>query len=473
MTDRAYSILDIKSLDEEQRIIEGIASTPSTDRVGDIVEPMGAKFNLPMPLLWQHRNSEPVGHVLAAKATDAGIAFTARIQKIDEPGELKNLTDKAWQSVKTQPPLVRGVSIGFIANEIEPIKDSKKFGLRIKAWDWLELSLVTIPANMDATIHTIRSLDTEQIARANCKQPPGAAGASKPIVKIQEASMAKKTITEQVSAFEATRAAKAARMEEIMETSGEKGETLNAEQTQEYDTLVDEVKSVDDHLVRLRVLEKTNIAKAIIIPKKIESPADASRVRDPIRVTTRRREVEKGIGMVRFLKATVAANSNYFYAADLAKQNEQWAAETPEVEGALREMTKAAVAPGDTANPAWAGTLVQYQYLASEFAELLYPLTVIGRLPGLRRVPFKIRVPRQTQAASVSWVGEGRAKPLTSLAFDSITLDFAKIAGIIPLTEELVRLSNPAAETIVRDSVEFGHREIYGLRQFRPEQSCG
>ena len=183
-----------------------------------------------------------------------------------------------------------------------------------------------------------------------------------------------------VSAFEATRAAKAARMEEIMETSGEKGETLNAEQTQEYDTLVDEVKSVDDHLVRLRVLEKTNIAKAIIIPNKIENPEDASRVRDPIWVTTRRREVEKGIGMVRFLKATVAANSNYFYAADLAKQNEQWAVETPEVEGALREMTKAAVAPGDTANPAWAGTLVQYQYLASEFAELLYPLTVIGRL---------------------------------------------------------------------------------------------
>ena len=44
--------------------------------------------------------------------------------------------------------------------------------------------------------------------------------------------MAKKTIAEQVSAFENTRAAKAARMEEIMETAGDKGETLNADQTQ-------------------------------------------------------------------------------------------------------------------------------------------------------------------------------------------------------------------------------------------------
>src|SRR5688572_936963 len=49
--DRAWSTLTVKSVDSERREIEGIASTPSVDRVGDIVEPMGAKFTLPMPLL--------------------------------------------------------------------------------------------------------------------------------------------------------------------------------------------------------------------------------------------------------------------------------------------------------------------------------------------------------------------------------------------------------------------------------------
>ncbi|MFM7011873.1 MAG: peptidase U35, partial [Betaproteobacteria bacterium] len=60
---RAYSVLTIKSYDDDERTIEGIATTPSPDRYGDIVEPDGAKFQLPIPLLWQHDSDKPVGHV--------------------------------------------------------------------------------------------------------------------------------------------------------------------------------------------------------------------------------------------------------------------------------------------------------------------------------------------------------------------------------------------------------------------------
>jgi HK97 family phage major capsid protein len=96
---------------------------------------------------------------------------------------------------------------------------------------------------------------------------------------------------------------------------------------------------------------------------------------------------------------------------------------------------------------------VNYQIMTQEFIDYLRPLTIIGRIPGLRRVPFKIKIPRQTGAATVNWVGEGKVKPLTSMAFDTVTMDFAKIAGIIPLTEELVRFSNPSAEALVRDEL--------------------
>src|SRR5678809_299028 len=109
---RAYSILNVKAIDDDLRVIEGIASTPTPDRMGDIVEPLGAKFQLPMPLLWQHNAVEPVGFVEFARPNEDGIPFKARIAKIDEPGELKNLVDKAWQAVKAK--LVRAVSIGFI-----------------------------------------------------------------------------------------------------------------------------------------------------------------------------------------------------------------------------------------------------------------------------------------------------------------------------------------------------------------------
>ena len=32
--DRAYSVMTVKSIDEEQRMFEGIATTPSPDRAG-------------------------------------------------------------------------------------------------------------------------------------------------------------------------------------------------------------------------------------------------------------------------------------------------------------------------------------------------------------------------------------------------------------------------------------------------------
>jgi hypothetical protein len=69
----------LKSIGEDLREFEGIASTPSVDRVGDIVDPMGAKFDLPLPLLLDHEHSQQVGHVVAARQTSAGIRFTARI----------------------------------------------------------------------------------------------------------------------------------------------------------------------------------------------------------------------------------------------------------------------------------------------------------------------------------------------------------------------------------------------------------
>ena len=153
--ERAYSLLTIRSADDDARVIEGIASTPTPDRYDDIVEPLGAKYALPMPLLWQHQHGAPVGHVEFAALTEEGIPFKATIAKIDEPGRLKDRLDEAWQSVKAR--LVRAVSIGFRPLEHAFMENG---GIRYLSWEWIELSLVTIPANADATINTIRSIDT-------------------------------------------------------------------------------------------------------------------------------------------------------------------------------------------------------------------------------------------------------------------------------------------------------------------------
>jgi len=73
MLDRAFSLLEIKQVDEDARQITGMAKTPTADRMNDVVEPMGAQFTLPIPLLWQHRSDEPIGHVTHATVGKAGM----------------------------------------------------------------------------------------------------------------------------------------------------------------------------------------------------------------------------------------------------------------------------------------------------------------------------------------------------------------------------------------------------------------
>lgn len=168
---RAYSRLEISKMwdeDEDKDVdIEGMATTPTPDRMSDIVDPMGAKFASELPLLWQHDHSQPVGRVSFGKPTKSGIPFKARIPRVKEAGRLKERIDEALQSLKYK--LVGAVSIGFNVNKdgLEWIDDTG--GLKYTDYELLELSLVTIPANAEATISNIKSLD-RQARAASGKQ---------------------------------------------------------------------------------------------------------------------------------------------------------------------------------------------------------------------------------------------------------------------------------------------------------------
>jgi HK97 family phage prohead protease len=153
-TNRAYSVLEIKAYDDQARTITGWATTPETDRMGDIVNPLGAKFAREMPLLWQHKHDSPVGSAYFGKATKKGIPFEASVISVEEDGPLKTLVDLAWQSVKYK--LVRGVSIGFRALKYSFMESG---GVMFDETEIYELSLVTIPANASATIQSIKAMD--------------------------------------------------------------------------------------------------------------------------------------------------------------------------------------------------------------------------------------------------------------------------------------------------------------------------
>jgi HK97 family phage prohead protease len=153
MSEKAYSTFIVKSFDEEERIIRGIASTPEVDREGDIVEPQGGRFKLPLPLLAQHDHSQPVGHVVSASVGSDGIEIEAQMVK----GSGLPYVERVWRQVKSG--LLRGLSIGFMADGVEPTKSGKRF----TSWSWHELSLVTIPANASAGISTVKAYDVDGI----------------------------------------------------------------------------------------------------------------------------------------------------------------------------------------------------------------------------------------------------------------------------------------------------------------------
>jgi HK97 family phage major capsid protein len=121
------------------------------------------------------------------------------------------------------------------------------------------------------------------------------------------------------------------------------------------------------------------------------------------------------------------------------------------------------VAPGTTTDATWAAPLVN-PTLVSDFLELLRAATVVDRIANLRKVPFNCKVPSQSASGTYGWVGEMKPKPVTKLAFTADTLGINKVAGIIVLTDELVRLSNPSAEELARKDM------IAGIAAFIDQQ---
>lgn len=253
-----------------------------------------------------------------------------------------------------------------------------------------------------------------------------------------------KTYNEQIADLENTRAAKMAAMDTLAAKAAGEGRSMDIEEGDEFDALTGEVKSLDKDLVRLRSLETLNVERAVPVAE-VRSAEEGATVRTGGSIQVKSNQ-PKGTAFTRYVIALARSHGNLVQAAELSKR---WDDTTPEVSQVLR----AAVSAGTTTDPQWAAPLVQYQTMASEFIELLRPQTILGRINGLRHIPFNVKVAGVTSGSSVGWVGEGKAKPVSQMAFGSRTLARYKAAGIVVLTDELVRESSPSAEAAVRSDL--------------------
>lgn len=251
------------------------------------------------------------------------------------------------------------------------------------------------------------------------------------------------SIAEQIKALEATRAAKAAQMENVAQKSVDAGETMTAEEGEQFDTLNDEIKQIDKDLGRLHSLEKLQGQKAQ--PVGGDNPKDASASRagiyTPIKNTQR---LGPGIEFARYAIAVAAGRGSKLESIEFARSR------YPDNESIVNTL-KASVSAGSTSG--WGSELTDPASFTQDFIDFLRPQTIIGQMSGFKSVPFNVRVNGASSGTSAQWVGEGKAKPLTQMGFANVTLGTTKLAAISVLTDELIRNSTPSAETIVRDDL--------------------
>ena len=169
-------------------------------------------------------------------------------------------------------------------------------------------------------------------------------------------------------------------------------------------------------------------------------------------LTTEYRERAASIDFVRLLSCR-ARSVSPAAAADLFVKEFPRALHARDV---MDLVTKAATGAGTTTDGTWAAPLM-VPALADAFVALVRTSSLLGRIPGLVRTPFNVRVPMQTNAGTYYWVQENAPKPITKLAFSSgITLAATKAQGIVAVSRELALLTTPGTEPALQRALVTG-----------------
>lgn len=260
-----------------------------------------------------------------------------------------------------------------------------------------------------------------------------------------------KTVAEQIADLENTRTQKATRMAAIMQKSIDEGRSTETDEATEFDTLQNEIKTLDEDIARLRSLEAINLAKATPVTSvTTAAAATAARGGAPAIITNREPDEKfKGQNYTRMVIAKAVARM--LDTSPIAVAKARWGKTNPLL---VELMIKANEVPGGgSGSGEWGAELVQADTrYTGDFIEFLYSMTVFDRLP-LRQVPANVTIKGQDGAATGYWVGQSKAIPASKADFSTINLTPLKVAALAVVSNELLRDSTPAAEQLVRDSL--------------------
>ena len=264
-----------------------------------------------------------------------------------------------------------------------------------------------------------------------------------------------KTIAEQISAWEAELDRVEAKATAIQTKASDEGRTKDEDEQDKFDELQNRGKAIKKEISDLRALEELKAADATPVSKSTDTKDVAANrsEKNAVGDTTvigPNKNIPKGIPFARMVMCLGAAKGNELAAADLARR-----VYADDARIAKYLELKAAVPAAYTGDgDGWAEDIAEPNTISTEFIEFLRPNNIVDRLADqMTRVPFNVKVARDTTGMTGYWVGENLPIPMTSTVYDTVTLGKTKVGSIAAMTKEQMRFSNISAETAIRNNL--------------------
>lgn len=254
----------------------------------------------------------------------------------------------------------------------------------------------------------------------------------------------------------ATIKSKKGQLKTLMTKSAEEGRTTDDTEDAEIKAVEDDLAKLTENLSRVEgIIADIATAASSATPAAGSNPDEAGASADgepePEKaakgITVKPNHARKGIGFAQLTKAKALAvlqqkNGNYVNPLDIAKHQGM----DPRV---IQALEKAVVL--DTSN---SSALIVENQLANEFIEMLRAETIVDKLSSqMRTAPFNATIPGMATGGIAAWVGEGEAKPATNPTFNTVEIKHHKLAGIVVRTDDLLKLSSPGTDQMLRDDM--------------------
>jgi HK97 family phage prohead protease len=146
-----YKSLQFKaeSVDQQERIFKGYASTYDLDSGGDIIVKGAFEKSMQsgrnVKVLWQHKTDVPIGKPILMREDDKGLYVEAKISQTTAGNDAMTLL---------MDGVIDSMSIGYITKESEFRNDGVRL---LKEVDLFEFSLVSYPMNDKAVITQVKN----------------------------------------------------------------------------------------------------------------------------------------------------------------------------------------------------------------------------------------------------------------------------------------------------------------------------